>query len=75
MMKSRSTDARYSFVSLISSWITLPSRMRGKMVLRMAFGCSMISLNMKCSYPPFSAAEISQSTYEWIFSTGSRSAL
>ena len=75
MMYTLSISRRYSTGSCKSSSTTCPSWMRGNTVSRKALGCSMISLAMKCSYPPFSAAEISQSTWWCSFSTGSSRAL
>ena len=50
-----------SSVIFSSSITTLPSCNLGFKVSATAFGCSYTSFNIKCSYPPFSAASTSHS--------------
>ena len=66
-----STLLRYSSVMCLSSNSTFPPRMRGESVSRNALGCSIISLIMKCSYPPFSAEATSHVMVSLSRATGS----
>ena len=69
--KILSYPASTSSVRPHSEKSTIPSLIRGVIVVLMAVGCSCISLSIKCSYPPFCAASASQSATCISFFTGS----